>query len=285
MKKENIVIYQNGELELKVSVDKESIWIRAEDIAMLFNVQRPAIVKHIGNIYKTNELDEKSTCSKMEQVTKDGKKRNVKFYNLDIIISVGYRVNSFQATKFRQWATKVLNQYIYKGYAINSEKITHQRFRELEKDVDILKNNVQKINALIREKQFEIKQGIFYNGQIYDAYVFINDLLKSAQREVILIDNYIDNTVLTLFSKFPELKFMIITKAGSKQLELDIKKYNAQYNNLIIKTLNKFHDRFLILDKKETYHFGASLKDLGKKVFAFSRMDIDVINLSDITER
>ena len=130
-----MIIYNNGELELKVSVEKETIWLRSEDIALLFDVNRPAIVKHIGNIYKTDELEEISTCSILEQVTKDGKKRKVKYYNLDMIISVGYRVNSKKATQFRKWATQILKQYITNGYVINSEKITHQRFKELEENV------------------------------------------------------------------------------------------------------------------------------------------------------
>jgi hypothetical protein len=126
-KENNIVVFQDGEIELKVSIEKESIWLKAEDIATLFEVNRPAIVKHIGNIYKTDELEENLTCSILEQVAKDGKKRKIKFYNLDMIISVGYRVNSKRATNFRRWATSVLKEYIFDGYAINREKITQQR--------------------------------------------------------------------------------------------------------------------------------------------------------------
>lgn len=134
-----IAIYNNGEIELKVSLSDKTIWLRPDDIALLFDVQRPAIVKHIGNIYKTHELEKSSTCSIMEQVTRDGKLRKVNYYNLDMIISVGYRVNSIKATKFRQWATNVLKNYIHNGYVINAQKITHQRFRELETEVNILK--------------------------------------------------------------------------------------------------------------------------------------------------
>ena len=137
--KQNIVIYKSGEIEIKVSVDKETIWLTAEEIAKLFDVQRPAIVKHIGNIYKTGELLKNSTCSILEQVAKDGKKRKKNYYNLDVIISVGYRVNSIRATQFRIWATKILKEYILNGYAINSEKITYERFNRLENDVSDLK--------------------------------------------------------------------------------------------------------------------------------------------------
>jgi hypothetical protein len=275
-----IIVYENGEVEVKVSLDNknETIWLRTEDIALLFGVNRPAIVKHIGNIYKSGELEEKSTCSILEQVTKDGKKRKVKYYNLDIIISVGYRVNSVKATKFRQWATKILKQYIINGYAINSEKITVDRFLNLENDVISLKQDIQSIKKKISNNQIELRQGIFYNGQIFDAYTFINNLFKNAKEEIILIDNYIDDSVLILFSKYSNINFTIITKKISKQLKLDIEKYNAQYNNLNIKISNKFHDRFLLIDNKEAYHIGASLKDLGKKVFAFNKIDIDLLS-------
>ena len=275
-----IIVYENGEVEVKVSLDNknETIWLRTEDIALLFGVNRPAIVKHIGNIYKSGELEEKSTCSILEQVTKDGKKRKVKYYNLDIIISVGYRVNSVKATKFRQWATKILKQYIINGYAINSEKITVDRFLNLENDVISLKQDIQSIKKKISNNQIELRQGIFYNGQIFDAYTFINNLFKNAKEEIILIDNYIDDSVLILFSKYSNINFTIITKKISKQLKLDIEKYNAQYNNLNIKISNKFHDRFLLIDNKEAYHIGASLKDLGKKVFAFNKIDINLLS-------
>ncbi len=269
MDRNQIIVYKNGEIELKVSVEKESIWLRAEDIALLFNVQRPAIVKHIGNIYKTKELEDSLTCSILEQVTKDGKKRKVKYYNLDMIISVGYRVNSKKATKFRQWATGVLKNYIYNGYAINSEKITYQRFKELESDVNFLK---QKVKQLENQK-LKPNQGIFFEGQIFDTYKFITDLIKTAKKEIILIDNYINEDTLTIFSKVENIKVIIYTKNLNRQLKLDLKKYNRQYNNVEIKKFDNSHDRFLIIDKKNIYHIGASLKDIGKKWFAFSKLD------------
>jgi len=275
--KNQISVYYDGEIELKISISEETIWLNANDIAALFDVQRPAIVKHIGNVYKTDELSKNTTCSILEQVAQDGKKRKLNFYNLDMIISVGYRVNSIKATKFRQWATKVLKQYITNGYTINSEKITHQRFVELENDVNIIKKKVNIIDDLIVSNHMEVKQGIFFDGQVFDAYSFINDLLRSANEEIILIDNYVDDTVLTLFSKYPSINFTIFIKSISKQLKLDVDKYNVQYKNLTIKKTNKFHDRFLILDKNEAYHIGASLKDLGKKVFGFSKIDVKLL--------
>ena len=262
-----LIKYNDGEIELEISIEKNTIWLLAEDIASLFGVQRPAVVKHIGNIYKDEQLAQSPTCSILEQVAKDGKKRKLNYYNLDIVISVGYRVNSKKATKFRQWSTTVLKEYISNGYAINTHKITEQRLVNLENDMQFVKSNIEN-NTL------EIKQGIFYDGQIFDAYIFINNLLKGATLKVTLVDNYIDESILTLFSKYPIIKFTIITQSTQKQLKLDIEKYNKQYNNLIIINSNKFHDRFIIIDEKIVYHLGASLKDLGKKVFAFSKIDI-----------
>ena len=274
---QNIIVYEDGEIEIEVSLNKESIWLIAEDIASLFGVKRPAIVKHIGNIYNDGELLQNSTCSILEQVAKDGKKRKVNFYNLDIIISVGYRVNSKKATRFRQWATSVLKEYISNGYAINSDKITHQRFKELESDVDTLKIKISQIDALVEQNTLQIKQGVFCDGQIFDAYMFVNDLLKSAKKEIVLIDNYVDETVLNIFSKYPNMSFTIVTKSISTSLKIDIEKYNNQYKNLSIKTSNKYHDRFLIIDNATAYHIGASLKDLAKKVFAFSEIDVELL--------
>ncbi|MCD6366296.1 MAG: virulence RhuM family protein [Bacteroidales bacterium] len=276
---ETVIIYQSGEIELQVSVDKETIWLNTEDIAKLFNVQRPAVVKHIGNIYKTNELLKNSTCSILEQVTKDGKKRKKNYYNLDVIISIGYRVNSVRATQFRIWATNVLKQYIYNGYTINSEKITHQRFKELENDVALLKHRVTNISKTIEDKNQTPKQKIFFDEQVFDAYEFVAGLIKNAKKSIVLIDNYIDETVLTLFSKNKDIDVLIFTANLNKQLQLDIKKYNEQYKPVKIKKFKQSHDRFMIIDNKEVYHFGASLKDLGKKWFACSKFDINAIEI------
>jgi len=275
----NIVVYENGELELKISIKENTLWLKAQDIAELFEVQRPAVVKHIGNIYKTYELQESSTCSILEQVAKDGKIRKIKYYNLDMIIAIGYRVNSKKATQFRIWATNILKEYIYNGYAINSQKITVDRFIKLENDVSNIKDEIEQIKE--NKEKIQLNQGVFYNGQIFDAYVLINDIFKSAKESITLIDNYIDETVLTLFSKYPKLHFTLVTKNISKKLQLDIKKYQAQYNNLKVKTSNSYHDRFLIVDNKEAYHLGASLKDLGKKVFAFSKIDMTMLRLEE----
>lgn len=264
----NIMLYNDGELELKVSLNEETIWLRQDEISLLFNVDRTSVTKHINKILQDNEVEENSNVQKMHFTNSD---KPVKIYSLDIILAVGYRTNSSKAIKFRQWATSVLKKYIQNGYAINTHKITEQRLTILENDMQILKSHI-KNNIL------EIKHGIFFNGQIFDAYVLLSDLIKSAKVSIILIDNYIDESILNLFSKNKNVKFTIFTQNISKELQLDIQKYNRQYANLEVKITKNFHDRFLICDET-VYHFGASFKDLGNKIFAINKMNILVNDL------
>ena len=278
----NIVVYNDGELELKVSVKEETIWLTQKQIAEIFEVNIPAISKHIKNIYKDNELNQFSTVSILEIVQNEGNRevlRNIEHYNLDIILAVGYRTNSVKAIKFRQWATKILKNYIQNGYVINSDKITNERFVNLENDVNILISQMNEVKSLVKNNKLETNQGVFFDGQVYDAYSFVSDLIKTAKDEIILIDNYIDDSILTMFSKIPNIKVSIFTNSISKQLKLDFEKYSKQYDNISLNTFKDSHDRFLILDKKEVYHIGASLKDLSKKWFAFSKIDISANDL------
>lgn len=212
LNKSDMVIYNDGELELNVSVTKDTLWLTQKQLGELFNVESHNITYHIQNIYKQKELEKNPTTQKIRVVQKEGKRkveRDVDHYNLDMIISIGYRVNSITATKFRQWATSVLKSYINDGYVINSEKITHERFKELENDVVLLKSKVESISNLLEDNSLKPNKGIFFDGQTYDAYAFINDLLKSAKGEAVLIDNYIDDTVFTLFSKYQNLHIKI----------------------------------------------------------------------------
>ena len=268
----NIIVYNDGELELKVSVENETIWLTQKQLGELFNVESHNITYHIKNIYKQKELMQNLTTQKIRVVQKEGNReiqRNIEHYNLDMILSLGYRINSIKATKFRQWATSVLKNYIQNGYAINNHKITEQRLFALENDMQFIKSK-------IKNNSLEFNQNIFFDGQIYDAYGFVNDLIKLAKSEIVLIDNYIDDTVFTLFSKYPNINFTIYTSTISKQLKLDFEKYSKQYKNIELKEFKNSHDRFLIIDKKNIYHLGASLKDLGKKWFAFSKMSFDI---------
>jgi hypothetical protein len=281
----NIIVYNDGELELKVSVENETIWLTQKQLGELFNVESHNITYHIKNIYKQKELMQNPTTRKIRVVQKEGKReieRDIDHYNLDMIISIGYRVNSITATKFRQWATSILKSYIQNGYVINGDKITNQRFKELENDVTLLKSKIENISNSLEDKTLKPKQGIFYDGQVFDAYIFVNDLLKLATNEIILIDNYIDETVFTIFSKYPNIKIKIYTANLTKQLKLDFEKYSKQYKNIELQEFKNSHDRFLIIDKKEVYHIGASLKDLGKKWFAFSKLDIKNLKILEV---
>jgi hypothetical protein len=267
--KGEIILYQpDNSLNLEVRIEDETVWLTQAQIAELFGTEVPAISKHVNNIYKVEELDKTSTVSILETVQQEGNrtiKRKMAYYNLDMILSIGYRVNSINATTFRKWATKTLKEYILKGYAINQrfERIEH-RVSETEKKIDFfVKTSLPPV------------EGIFYDGQIFDAYTFASDLIKSARKSIILIDNYVDESVLLLLSKRTKgVEATVYTASVSPQLQLDLQKHNAQYPAVSIKTFTRSHDRFLCIDD-DVYHVGASLKDLGKKWFAFSKMELD----------
>jgi transposase-like protein len=273
----DLITYNDGELELKVSIEKETVWLNRSQLAKLFDRDVKTVGKHISNIFKEEELTKVSTVANFEIVQIEGNRevsREIEHYSLDVIISVGYRVKSYKGVRFRQWATTVLKSYITNNYVINNHKITEQRLLNLENDVGIIKSKIQ-------NNQVEVKQGVFFDGQIFDAYVFVANLIQNAKKSIILIDNYIDETILTLFSKNQNIDIIIYTYKVSRQLQLDIQKYNKKYRNLTVKNAKNFHDRFLIIDTSRIYHIGASLKDLGKKTFAFSELNISV---SDILE-
>ncbi|MCL2183319.1 MAG: virulence RhuM family protein [Chitinispirillia bacterium] len=279
MDKGEIVLYQpNDTVLVEVRLEKETVWLTQAQIAELFGTKRPAITKHLNNIYKCGELEEDSICSILEHVGNDGKQvYHTKYYNLDAILSVGYRVNSINATRFRRWANKILKDYILKGYAIN------HRIERVEK----LAAETEKRVAKTEEKiDFFVKtalppvQGVFFDGQIFDAYALANKIIKSAKQSIVLIDNYIDESVLTVLAKKAKnVNVTLLTKDISKQLKLDIAKFNQQYPAIEAKTFNLSHDRFLIIDDKDVYHLGASLKDLGRKWFAFSKMGMGGLDL------
>ena len=277
--KSDIVIYDDGELELNVSINNETVWLNRNQISKLFGRDVKTIGKHIANVFSDGELEKFSVVANFATTASDGKIYNVEYYNLDVIISVGYRVKSQKGVKFRQWATSVLKRYISDGYVINSEKITNQRFKELENDVLLLKSKVDNISNLIQDNSIKPSKGIFFDGEVYDAYIFVNRLLKSAKNEVLLVDNYIDDSVFTLFSKYLNLKITIYTHTITKPLKLDYQKYKLQYQNVELKEFKNAHDRFMIIDNSEIYHIGASLKDLGKKWFAFSKFEIEALEI------
>ena len=272
--KNEIIIYLADELtkhlEVRIDAEQETVWLNQYQLAELFQTDRTSILKHLKNIYSTGELDEKTTCANFAQVRKEGKRmvtREILNYNLDAILSVGYRVNSIRGTQFRIWANRVLKDYLLKGYAINN------RMNRLEDRFDNLADKVNQIDLQINA-QFIPIQGIFFDGQIFDAYEFTSKIIRSAQKSIILIDNYIDeSTFVHLSKKKKGVQVSLLCKNINTQLKLDIKKANEQYGDFEQKTFSKSHDRFLIIDNSEVFHLGASLKDLGKKWFAFSKMD------------
>lgn len=278
MQQGEIILYQPDEtVKLEVRLENETVWLTQAQMAELFDIKENTITYHIKEIYNTEELAAGSTTRKIRVVRKEGNRsvnRNIDFYNLDMIISVGYRVSSKRGVQFRQWANKVLKEYLLKGYSIN------QRIEQLENKVYLKLNaHEQKLEELTNKVDFFVRtslppvEGVFFDGQIFDAYAFATNLIRSAKSSIVLIDNYIDDSVLLMLSKrAAEVTATIYTKQVTPQLQLDLTKHNSQYPPINIRTYQQAHDRFLIIDNSIVYHIGASLKDLGKKLFAFSKM-------------
>lgn len=264
--KSEIILYQPEEtFKLEVRLESDTVWLTQQQMAELFQTSKQNISLHTNNVFKEKELQEISTVKYSLTVQQEGNrkvKRNIAYYNLDVIISVGYRVKSQRGTDFRIWATKVLKEYLLKGYAIN------QRMEQLEQRVA---KTEEKIDFFVRTS-LPPAEGIFFEGQIFDAYVFATNLIKSARKTIILIDNYVDENTLLMLSKRNEgVEATLYTAKLNKQLQLDLQRHNAEYQPIDIREYRQSHDRFLIIDS-EVFHIGASLKDLGKKWFAFSKL-------------
>ena len=279
-----IILYQpDNSVKLEVMVENETVWLNRMQMAVLFDRDIKTIGKHVNNALK-EELSEFSVVADFETTAQnptianfatvqiEGNRevlRNIEYYNLDVILSVGYRVKSNRGIQFRAWANSVLKSYLLKGHAVN------QRIERLEHKIV---EHDQKFDLLIKTS-LPPKEGIFYDGQIFDAYVFVSDLIKSAKKSIVLLDNYVDESVLLLLSKrLPKITAKIYTKQITPQLQLDLTKHNAQYEPVTICESDKYHDRFLLIDNT-VYHIGASLKDLGKKLFAFSKMEVKAENV------
>ena len=279
--KNEIVIYQADSsaerIDVQIDAERETIWLSQKQMGVLFGKDTDTIGLHLKNIFHEQEINEALTTEFFSVIQKEGKrnvKRNIKYYNLDAILSVGYRVNSKRGTQFRQWATQRLKDYLLKGYAINN------RITRLENKLDGLSNKVEEMDLQINTKALPT-QGVFFDGQIFDAYELTSRIIRSAQVSITLIDNYLDESTFSLLAKKREhVVVTILTKTplneehkASKQLALDLRKANEQYGNFTVKSFAKSHDRFLIIDQNEVYHLGASLKDLGKKWFAFTKLN------------
>ena len=270
----SIVVYRSEDnaVQLDVQLSGETVWLTQQQIAQLFQKDQSVIARHINNIFKEGEL-EKSNMQILHNTT--FKYRPTAVYNLDVIISVGYRVKSKRGIQFRQWANRVLRDYLLRGYAVNP----HMRYMEQRIDAK-LQEHTEQIHELQEKVDFFIRtslpprEGIFVDGQIYDAFEFIERLIKSAQKSILLVDNYVDETVLTMMSeKQSGVKVEIYTKEINNALQLAEKHFNVQYGGLSLHTTQSCHDRFLIIDDQTIYLIGASLKDAGKRLFAFTQMN------------
>ena len=274
-----IIIYQPDDtLALDVRVEDESVWLTQAQMAELFQATKQNISLHIRNIYKERELEETATVKEYLTVQKEGKRkvrRNISYYNLDVIISVGYRVKSFRGTQFRLWANTILKEYLLRGYSFNQRLIQledkiDRRFSEYDRHLHEIDG---KVDFFVRSS-LQPKEGILFDGQIFDAYALVADLIRVAKNRIVVIDNYIDDTVLNQLSKrSPGVPVDIYDGHISVQLRQDVEKHNEQYPGVTLHKYTKAHDRFLIIDE-DVYHIGASLKDLGKKLFAFSKMEV-----------
>ena len=271
-----IILYQpDSTLSLDVRVENETVWLTQAQMTELFQTTRNNITLHIRNIFKEGELEESSVCKEPLLTAADGKRYKTKFYSLDVIISVGYRVKSIRGTQFRIWANKILKDYLLRGYSVNQrllymESRIDRRFLEHDKRLDDL---TDKVDFFIRTS-LPPKEGVFFNGQIFDAHEFICRLIKSANKRIILIDNYVDESVLVqLDNRDADVSALIYTGEISRTFRQSVNRHNRQYAPIDIRTADRIHDRFLIIDDT-LYHIGASIKDLGKKLFAFSKLEI-----------
>jgi hypothetical protein len=274
LNKAEIVIYkdaQNTDFQIEVRVEDETVWLNRQQMADLFSRDIKTIGKHINNALK-EELKSIPVIAKFATTATDGKTYQVEHYSLDMILSVGYRVKSQRGVQFRRWANEVLKEYLLKGHLVD------HRFERIEKK---LMEHDQKFEFIINTG-LKPAQGIFFDGQTFDAWQFVAQLIKGASHSIILIDNYIDETVLHLLAKRNSgVKATIFTGNITNQLQTDLNKHNQQYPKIDLKHFTKSHDRFLIIDQKDLYHIGASLKDLGKRWFAFSKINLnpmDIIN-------
>lgn len=271
-----IILYQpDSTLSLDVRVENETVWLTQAQMAELFQTTRNNITLHIRNIFKEGELEESSVCKESLLTAADGKRYKTKFYSLDVIISVGYRVKSIRGTQFRIWANKILKDYLLRGYSVNQrllymESRIDRRLLDHDKRLDDL---TDKVDFFIRTS-LPPKEGVFFNGQIFDAHEFICRLIKSANKRIVLIDNYVDESVLVqLDNRNADVSAVIYTGDISRTFRQSVNRHNRQYAPIDVRTADRIHDRFLIIDDT-LYHIGASIKDLGKKLFAFSKLEI-----------
>ena len=282
MNKYEIVIFVDDEVKLDVNISplEKTIWINIEQMSVLFERDRSVISKHIKNIFLEGELLEDSVCAFFAHTANDGKVYNVKYYNLDVVISVGYRVKSKRGVLFRQWASNIIQDYLIKGYAINEERslVTNENYVRLINKVESLDERISNIENNYKPQEFKHSQ-LFFDGQLYDAYTLIQSIFESANNEIIIIDNYVDRTILDrLVVKNRNVQVIIYTSINTRLLGRDINTFNSQYGGLDVRYTTNVHDRYIIIDQNKIYHLGHSIKDLGKKIFSISESDSNLIS-------
>ncbi|MBP5551611.1 MAG: virulence RhuM family protein [Bacilli bacterium] len=286
MKENNyeVVKFKDEEIELDVNVSakEDTVWLTVEQIAQLFERDRSVISRHINNIYTEGELDKRTSVHFLHITNLNPKNRPPELYNLDVIISVGYRVKSKRGILFRKWATNVLKEYLLKGYSINENRVvvSNENYIELRNEVVSINDRLLKIEDKVFDKEYGLDK-LFFNGQFYDAYTLIQNIFEKAKEEIIIIDNYIDRSILDrLVVKKNDVRVIIYKNINTSKInDIDINTFNKQYNNLKIINTLKVHDRYIIIDKIKLYHLGASIKDLGKKIFSISELDKNWINM------
>ena len=279
MEKYEVIKFKDNEFEIDVNVspNEDTVWLTIEQIALLFERDRSVISRHINNIYNEKEL-ERNTSVHFLHISNNFDNPNYRppeYYNLDVIISVGYRVKSKRGISFRRWANSVLKQYLLNGYVINENRVvvSNENFLKLSNEVTSINNRLIKVEDKVFNNYD--KNSILFNGQFYDAYTLVQSIFEKAIKEIIIIDNYVDRTILDrLVDKNKDIKVTIYTnKDKCKLLNKDIEMFNKQYGNLHVKYTDKAHDRYIIIDNKKLYHLGASIKDLGKKIFSINELD------------
>ncbi|MBQ9730748.1 MAG: virulence RhuM family protein [Bacilli bacterium] len=286
MEKYEVIKFKDDEFEMDVNVspNEETVWLTQNQLVLLFDTTKQNISLHINNIFKENELLKKATVKEILTVQNEGGRyisRKLNYYNLDMVLAIGYRVNSKRGILFRKWANKVLKQYLLNGYAINENRVvvSNENFIRLSNEVTSINNRLIKIEDKVFDNYD--KHSILFNGQFYDAYTLIQSIFEEANKEIIIIDNYVDRTILDrLVIKKIDVNIIIYTKKDRcKLLDKDIEMFNKQYGSLVIKYTDKVHDRYIIIDQIKLYHLGASIKDLGKKIFSINGLSNELINI------
>ncbi len=276
--KNEIILFENQNVKLEVNMKDETVWLSLDQMSRLFDRDKSVISRHIKNILR-EELNNEVVVANFATTAKDGKTYQVDYYNLDMIISVGYRVNSKQGIIFRKWANKVLKEYLLTGYVINKERslVTNENYVRLINKVESLDERVSNIENNYKPQEFKHSQ-LFFDGQLYDAYTLIQSIFESANNEIIIIDNYVDRSILDrLVVKKNNVQIIIYTSINSKLLGRDINTFNSQYGGLDLRYTTNVHDRYIIIDQNKIYHLGHSIKDLGKKIFSISESDSNLI--------